>query len=1292
MSIDWNNLKTLDGSQHTAFEELCCQLARHENILNKDSFFRIEAPDAGVECYWKLSNGKEIGWQAKFFLSSPNNSQWAQIDESVKTALEKHPDLSSYIICLPINRQDPRINAQKWFMDKWNERVKKWEHWAKALGRNVTFDYWGESEILDRLSSPELQGKYNYWFNKNVSEIITGEGELDKEIIKNYLRKIIEKSCELPKYLSDSKSNLGKKDLFTHIRQMVEVCSTKQLEEVRKIHFSQNASEKMGTSEFVKQVEKIEWNEKNIENFERLIILGKPGIGKSWLLRYEAKRIAEKSLAQLEVPESELEDIILPVWISLGDWAKHGTQFNKPIDSLVDLVIERFTEIRSDDRKTFNLFEVWLKRKIRSEKSIILLDALDEVPRNIDFTDKLKVFSENEAKTAKIYLTCRETEYRGSPIVRCNKDIKEISLLEFEDDQIKQFYKSWFGNNTKKVIQFESILTENSSLKDLARTPLLLSLLCALLDNYEKADDFPKSRCRIYEQCINKLFLKEWKDKKTESTWSISKFKEMMAWISFQIFSEIGEQFNAKELEELIESWHKRKKYSYSPENCKSIIQQLKEYGLIIFVSRNEQIPEESEYIFLHRTFLEFFAACGLANLNKTIDGKTWREFVFQRQILYDQKWKEVLQLLGGVLNVNDVQGYIKELINLNGKYLEKDHFIRPFTLALNVGFEAKEDLPIDFKNNLLKIFLFHYFYQPYSKVAHRLEKEIRFWGKELLPVIVARFKQEGSVLYASGEQSGTAFLYKEINAISESETILELLKNKEADVRRSALRAFVKLNEHHLNEELLLLLLQMVAEDEDRLVQQEGMIHFWHHLGRCLEKTSSQELMRLIRKSINKTIDSPKGILIKFLVESCKEVNSKTSKVKITPDEVIKIILNRVNKSERYDYHFPGIVLDKLEELTSPKRITENLLQHLERKAIKDPTGAGVKIHILTNFPGDKRLLNDEIFIKKIINWINCDNPNLQIAALYGINILKLEDVSNTFLDRLLELVRGNDTKVNSQSLSAVKELSKKLDLEIIEKIIIPLLEDEKIVNQLNALNLIANFEKKINKKSVFEKIVTFLNSDNRQILEKTLIAIANVDASLVDKFVFDKILDLQNDEYSEIRANALFASTKIKDGNLSTDTVEKIFDLLRESNPTIKEIGRNILYHLNEVNIEALGLKKIRKLLNEDTLFESNSIKQILIKAICNAKPYEGIKLLKEIIESPKDEHDFSNYDKYSAEKLLFDVVSKERIPVRIKNTVDNIKDENFISKYKRLFYWRQIRWLIFESFKKLKVPTSN
>lgn len=87
MAVEWSKLRHWDDSQNTAFEILVCQLAEYERVPDGSTFVRKGAPDAGVECYWQPLDGRELGWQARFFKSSPTRQQWKQVDNSVGCTL-----------------------------------------------------------------------------------------------------------------------------------------------------------------------------------------------------------------------------------------------------------------------------------------------------------------------------------------------------------------------------------------------------------------------------------------------------------------------------------------------------------------------------------------------------------------------------------------------------------------------------------------------------------------------------------------------------------------------------------------------------------------------------------------------------------------------------------------------------------------------------------------------------------------------------------------------------------------------------------------------------------------------------------------------------------------------------------------------------------------------------------------------------------------------------------------------------------------------------------------------------
>ena len=175
--LDFSQIRSFDGSQDNGFEELICQLAHLNKPENGSYFVRKEGAggDAGVECYWKLSDGTEHAWQAKYFIDRMEDDQWNQISKSVATALEKHPRLTKYYVCLPRDWTDSRkvTKAGKpvhsaWV--KWEEHVEKWKLLASSRGMNVEFLYWCKHEISLMLQTdePEYAGRALYWFNEPV--------------------------------------------------------------------------------------------------------------------------------------------------------------------------------------------------------------------------------------------------------------------------------------------------------------------------------------------------------------------------------------------------------------------------------------------------------------------------------------------------------------------------------------------------------------------------------------------------------------------------------------------------------------------------------------------------------------------------------------------------------------------------------------------------------------------------------------------------------------------------------------------------------------------------------------------------------------------------------------------------------------------------------------------------------------------------------------------------------------------------------------------------------------------
>ena len=180
---EWNRLRTpLEDS----FEELCCQLAA-ESLRPKDGeFIRKGKPDSGVECIFRLPEGEEWGWQAKWFPTSPNSGQWNQLDKSFKTAFAVFPQLTRYTVCFPLDLPDSRRSGTKTAQQKWDDWVVKWSQIAADRGRTIRFDIWGDSHLTKLLSHPSNRGIAWYWFNQTVmtedwfQNVVTKQSKLRK--------------------------------------------------------------------------------------------------------------------------------------------------------------------------------------------------------------------------------------------------------------------------------------------------------------------------------------------------------------------------------------------------------------------------------------------------------------------------------------------------------------------------------------------------------------------------------------------------------------------------------------------------------------------------------------------------------------------------------------------------------------------------------------------------------------------------------------------------------------------------------------------------------------------------------------------------------------------------------------------------------------------------------------------------------------------------------------------------------------------------------------------------------
>ena len=229
----------------------------------------------------------------------------------------------------------------------------------------------------------------------------------------------------------------------------------------------------------------------------KFFILGKPGAGKTTLLKHLAVREAQRGKWGSHLGK-------IPIFVPLKQFAESG----KP---LFDFIVEQFAVCHFQDAGPF------VERLLKAGKALVLFDGLDEVTRDVEarsdrrgqVTEQIEQFA-RQYDGCHIVVTCRiaATEYMLDPA------FLYLELADFAPDQVEAFVRNWFWDPEEpdrsvglaKRMLTEWAKPEHEGLRDLGRSPLLLTLLCL---NYVEALRFPVRRVEIYQEALGAL-LKKW--------------------------------------------------------------------------------------------------------------------------------------------------------------------------------------------------------------------------------------------------------------------------------------------------------------------------------------------------------------------------------------------------------------------------------------------------------------------------------------------------------------------------------------------------------------------------------------------------------------------------------------------------------------------------------------------------------------------------------------------------------------------------------------------------------------
>ncbi|MEO1353340.1 MAG: NACHT domain-containing NTPase [Cyanobacteria bacterium J06635_15] len=370
-----------------------------------------------------------------------------------------------------------------------------------------------------------------------------------------------------------------------------------------------------------------------VERCDKLMILGKPGAGKTTFM---------KRLATL-CNHSKFQAHRVPVFVTLKEFAEAKGQ-----PDLQAYIAKQWKTYGIQDAES-------LAAILEQGRALILLDGLDEVQEadHDRILQDIKDFTQ-EFRDCQFVITCRiaAREY-------IFQQFTEVEIADFNQEQIKDFATKWFSakRDQEKGENFIKRLEDNEPIQELATNPLLLTLLCLVFD---EAADFPSNRSELYKEGLDVL-LKKWDAKRNierdqiYKKLSLKRKEDLLSQLAFQTFERGDYFFKQKVVEKQIIDYIRNLPGANEDESAlqldsEAVLKSIEaQHGLL--VERAKSI-----YSFSHLTFQEYFTAkwiasptaqlyTTLSNLATHVPEKRYREiFLLTVEILREAD--ELLQLM----------------------------------------------------------------------------------------------------------------------------------------------------------------------------------------------------------------------------------------------------------------------------------------------------------------------------------------------------------------------------------------------------------------------------------------------------------------------------------------------------------------------------------------------------------------------------------------------------------------------------------------------------------------------
>ncbi|PZV00799.1 MAG: signal transduction protein [Leptolyngbya sp.] len=354
-----------------------------------------------------------------------------------------------------------------------------------------------------------------------------------------------------------------------------------------------------------------------VERYDHLMILGKPGAGKTTFM----KRLA------ILCNQGEFQPQRVPIFVTLKDYAE--AEGKPKLQTYIQ------NQWQTCGVKAANAISTVLG----NGKALVLLDGLDEVYEtdHDSVLQDIKTFA-YQFRNCQCVITCRiaAREY-------IFEQFTEVEVADFDEDQIAEFATKWFAakHDPKKAETFIQRLEDNEPIQELATNPLLLTLLCLV---FGEAADFPANRAELYKEGLDVL-LKKWDGKRNierdqvYKKLSLKRKEDLLSQLAFETFERGDYFFKQATVEQHIIRYIRNLPGANEDEEAlqldsEAVLKSIEaQHGLLVERARGI-------YSFSHLTFQEYFTAQhiisptttlnqALQNLATHITKKRYREIFF---------------------------------------------------------------------------------------------------------------------------------------------------------------------------------------------------------------------------------------------------------------------------------------------------------------------------------------------------------------------------------------------------------------------------------------------------------------------------------------------------------------------------------------------------------------------------------------------------------------------------------------------------------------------------------------